>query len=212
MSVAEARRTHWSFRPVSSVTLPVVRDAAWSANAIDRFVLAKLEAAGLTPSPDADRITLLRRATFDLTGLPPTPEEIDAFGSDHAPDAWEKVVDRLLASPSYGERWGRHWLDVARYADTKGYVFTDSSPIPGMTLEDFGRIAAPAMIFRGSPVDIFHPEHICERVAELLPRGELADAPWEGDIFAEHMRSDGRFFDDWHQAAPAICDFLDRTS
>src|SRR5207244_1334064 len=108
MTVAEARRTHWSFRPVSSPTPPTVRDVAWVTNAIDRFVLAKLEAAGLAPSPDADRITLLRRVTLDLTGLPPTPEEIDASLSDKSPDWYEKVVDRLLASPSYGDGWGRH--------------------------------------------------------------------------------------------------------
>ena len=90
---------------------------------VDRFILARLEAEGSTPSPPADRRTLIRRATFDLTGLPPTPEEVDAFEADTAPDAYDRLVDRLLASPRYGERWGRYWLDVARYADTKGYVF-----------------------------------------------------------------------------------------
>src|SRR5204863_1238871 len=87
---------------------------------IDRFLLARLEAKGLRPAPVADRRTLIRRATFDLTGLPPTPEEIDAFLADDSPAAWEKVIDHLLASPHYGERWGRHWLDLARYADTVG--------------------------------------------------------------------------------------------
>ena len=84
-------------------------------------MLAKLEAKGIKPNPAADRITLLRRATIDLTGLPPTQEEIDRFVSDKSPNAWDKVVDRLLASPAYGERWARHWLDVARYADSNGF-------------------------------------------------------------------------------------------
>ena len=113
-------REFWSFRPVRDPALPAVRDAAWPAGAVDRFVLSRLEARGLRPGPDADRRALLRRVTFDLVGLPPSPEEIDAFLRDDAPDAFAKVVDRLLASPRYGERWGRHWLDVARYADTSG--------------------------------------------------------------------------------------------
>ena len=111
---------HWSFRPPVSVDLPSVKNAAWTQSPIDRFVLARLEAAGLAPAAPADRRTLLRRVTFDLTGLPPTPEEIEAFLSDERPDAFARVVDRLLDSPSYGERWGRHWLDVARYADSNG--------------------------------------------------------------------------------------------
>jgi hypothetical protein len=97
-----------------------VKDRAWVETPVDAFVLAKLEAAGLKPAPPADRRTLIRRATFDLTGLPPTPEEVDAFLADRSPGAFEKVVERLLASPQYGEKWGRHWLDVARYADSNG--------------------------------------------------------------------------------------------
>ncbi|MFO0807803.1 MAG: PSD1 and planctomycete cytochrome C domain-containing protein [Gemmataceae bacterium] len=112
--------THWSFQPVGMPAVPSVKDTTWSESDLDRFVLAKLEAAGLTPAPPADRRALIRRATFDLTGLPPTPEEIDAFLRDDMPDAFAQVVDRLLASPAYGERWGRHWLDVARYADSNG--------------------------------------------------------------------------------------------
>ena len=116
---AEAKG-HWSFKPVQSPTPPAVKDTGWAKNDVDKFVLAKLEERGLRPVAQADRRTLIRRATFDLTGLPPTPEEVDAFASDQSPDAFAKVVDRLLASPAYGERWGRHWLDVARYADTAG--------------------------------------------------------------------------------------------
>ena len=114
---AEKRR-FWSFQPVKNPVLPAVKNAAWCQNPIDRFVLARLEAKGLKPAPAADRRTLLRRVTFDLTGLPPTPEDLDAFVSDKSSNAWEKVVDRLLASPRYGERQARHWLDVVRYADS----------------------------------------------------------------------------------------------
>jgi hypothetical protein len=117
----------WSFRPVKKTSPPKVKNAAWIKTPIDNFILAKLESKSLAPAPPADRRTLIRRATFDLTGLPPTVEEIKLFVNDRSPRAFEKVVDRLLASPAYGERWGRHWLDVARYADTKGYVFTEDA-------------------------------------------------------------------------------------
>ena len=112
---------HWSFIPPVRGALPAVKNAAWPRNPIDRFVLARLEKEGLTPSPEADRITLLRRVSLDLTGLPPTLAEVDAFLADTAPDAYEKFVDRLLRSPRYGEHFARHWLDAARYADTNGY-------------------------------------------------------------------------------------------
>ncbi|MFO1533960.1 MAG: DUF1549 domain-containing protein, partial [Thermoplasmatota archaeon] len=95
---------------------------------IDTFILARLEEAGVTPAAPASRAQLLRRVTFDLIGLPPTPAEIDAFVRDPAPDAWDKVIDRLLASPAYGERWGRHWLDLARYADSNGYEHDEVRP------------------------------------------------------------------------------------
>src|SRR5262249_18635978 len=113
---------HWSFQPLANPTPPDVKYPAWARGAIDRFVLARLEAAGLAPSPEADRETLIRRLGLDLLGLPPAVEQIDAFLADQSPDAYERLVDRLLASPHYGERWGRHWLDVARYADSNGYT------------------------------------------------------------------------------------------
>jgi hypothetical protein len=117
----------WSFRPLSAPAPPAVKNTAWPANDIDRFILAKLEPSSLAPPPqDADRRTLIRRATFDLHGLPPTPAEVAAFLADNSPEAFAKVIDRLLASPRYGERWGRHWLDVVRYADTAG----DNSDFP----------------------------------------------------------------------------------
>jgi hypothetical protein len=114
-------RGHWSFRPPVRPVVPSVRNRDWIRNPIDRFVLARLEAAGLAPSPEADPVTLLRRLSLDLTGLPPSVEAVDAFPADTRDDAYERVVDRLLASPHYGERWGRYWLDAARYADSDGY-------------------------------------------------------------------------------------------
>ena len=115
-----AGRDHWAFRPVGDPAPPTVTDARWPLDPLDRFVLAKLEAKGLTPAAPADKRTLIRRATFDLTGLPPMPEEVDAFLKDDSPAAYSRLIDRLLASSAYGERWGRHWLDVARYADSNG--------------------------------------------------------------------------------------------
>src|SRR5580698_9124630 len=123
-----AQRSFWSLQPVKKSPVPMVRDQAWVKTPIDAFVLAKLEEDGLKPNPAADRITLLRRATIDMTGLPPTQQEIDQFLNDKSPNAWEKVVDRLLASPAYGERWARHWLDVARYADSNGFKADETRP------------------------------------------------------------------------------------
>jgi hypothetical protein len=111
----------WSWKPLERPALPEVTDKSWSDNPIDRFVLAMLESKGMKPSAPADRRTFIRRLMFDLHGLPPTPEEIDAFVSDDTPDAFEKLVDRLLASPRFGERWARHWLDLVHYADTHGF-------------------------------------------------------------------------------------------
>lgn len=117
----EARASKfWAYITPKRPNLPTVKNSAWAKTPIDRFVLAMLESKGLKPAPPADRRTLIRRATFDLTGLPPTPDEIHAFLADARPDAYARVIDRLLASPAYGERWGRHWLDVARYADSNG--------------------------------------------------------------------------------------------
>jgi hypothetical protein len=118
---APADADWWSLRPLTRPAVPAVKDKAWGRTPIDAFVLAAMEAKGLHPSPAADKTTLLRRVTFDLIGLPPTPEEIDAFLGDNSENAYEKVVDGLLASPRYGERWCRHWLDVVHYADTHGY-------------------------------------------------------------------------------------------
>lgn len=117
--ITSEQRNFWAFRPLASAPAPKVKDQKWVHNDIDRFILAKLEEKGLAPVRQADRRTLIRRATLDLTGLPPTPADVDAFVRDKSTDAFVKVVDRLLASPRYGERWGRYWLDVARYSDDK---------------------------------------------------------------------------------------------
>jgi hypothetical protein len=119
---AKNRREHWSFQPLKPGVVPEVADSNWVSTPVDAFILAKLEASRMKPAPPADKRALLRRATFDLTGLPPTPDEARAFEDDPSPGAFAKVVDRLLASPQYGERWGRFWLDTARYADTKGDI------------------------------------------------------------------------------------------
>lgn len=124
-TILPEEREFWCFQPVRRPDLPQVRQADRVRTPIDAFIAAKLEAAGLAFSPEADKRTLIRRATYDLLGLPPTPEEVEAFLADAAPDAYERLVDRLLESPRYGERWGRHWLDVAGYADSDGYTTED---------------------------------------------------------------------------------------
>jgi len=116
-------REFWSFKPLGNPSVPAVNNKEWPRSAVDNFILAGLEAKGLQPAGPADKRTLIRRVTFDLIGLPPTPEEIDAFLKDDSPDAFGKVVDRLLASPHYGERWARHWLDVARYGEDQAHTF-----------------------------------------------------------------------------------------
>jgi hypothetical protein len=131
-AVADAgaqKSKHWSFQPVVRPTLPQVRNEAWIRNPIDRFILARLEKEGIAPSPEADRVTLIRRLSLDLRGLPPSIEEVEAFVADSRPHAYERLVDRLLQSPHYGERWGRHWLDQARYADSHGFTIDGARPI-----------------------------------------------------------------------------------
>src|SRR2546430_1909345 len=126
-----AERRNWAFQPRKDAAPPSFRlaaDKAWVKTPIDAFVLAQLKTAGLKPAPQADRATLIRRVTYDLHGLPPTPEEIDAFVRDSSTSAWEKVVDRLLASPRYGEQWGHHWLDVVRFGESDGYEYDTHRP------------------------------------------------------------------------------------
>jgi len=122
-------RDHWAFQPPMKAAVPVVKNAGWARNAIDLFILKSLEDAGLKPNGEADKRTLVRRVSLDLTGLPPTPEQIEEFLADSAPDAYSRLVERLLASPAYGERWARIWLDLARFADTRGYEKDRTRPM-----------------------------------------------------------------------------------
>ncbi|MSR56567.1 MAG: DUF1553 domain-containing protein [Planctomycetaceae bacterium] len=161
-----ARGTHWSYQPIARPQPPMIQTTGWALTPIDQFVLAKLESVGLKPNPESDKRTLLRRVTFDLTGLPPTAEELEVFERVSSPDAFATVVDRLLASPLYGERWGRHWLDVARYADTKGYVFTEERKYPfSYTYRDYVINA----FNRDLPFDRFILEQLA---ADQLPLGD----------------------------------------
>jgi len=128
-TITRAGATHWSFQPVVRPAEPRVKNPGWRRNPIDAFILARLEKEGIRPSPEADRITLLRRLHLDLIGIPPTPAEVDSALNDKREDWYERVVDRLLASPHHGERWGRHWLDQARYADSNGYSIDSARSI-----------------------------------------------------------------------------------
>jgi len=121
VAFSDEDRAYWAFQPVRRPAVPRVRQAEWVRNSIDAFVLARLETAAIGPSREADRRMLIRRVTFDLHGLPPTPAEVNDFLADSRPGAYERLIDRLLASPRYGERWGRHWLDLVRYAESDGY-------------------------------------------------------------------------------------------
>jgi mono/diheme cytochrome c family protein len=173
----------WSLRPVRRPMPPAVRGRSWVRSPIDAFVLARLEAAGLKPAPPADRRTWIRRATFDLTGIPPTPAEIRVFLDDQSPEAFAHVVDRLLASPAYGERWGRRWLDVARYADSNGL--------------DENLTFAHAWRYRDYVICVFNQDKPFDRfiheqlAGDLLPdRGGRAD-PTEDPIVATGFLSLG---------------------
>ena len=163
-------REHWAFRPMARPEPPAVADEAWARGGIDRFILARLEAEGLSPVAPAGKRHLLRRVTFDLTGLPPTPAEVDAFLVDEGPDAYERVVERLLASPRYGERWGRHWLDVARYADSNG-------------LDE--NIAHPnAFRYRDWVIEAFNRDKPYDRFVQEQIAGDLMPAAGADERFA----------------------------
>jgi cytochrome c553 len=161
------KKTHWAWQPLTDPAVPAVRDPAWARDAVDRFLLARMEAKGLRPVEDVDRVTLLRRVTFDLTGLPPTPEAIDAFLRDTSPEALATVVDRLLGSPRFGERWGRHWLDIARYGESTG----PSRNIPYPHAWRYREYVIDSV-----NVDIPFDRFIQEQVAgDLLPAGTPAE-------------------------------------
>lgn len=127
MYTAEEEREFWAFQPLVKPTVPSARSASELANPIDKFIAAALDAKSLRMNPEASKLILLRRVAFNLTGLPPSLEQLTEFEADRAPDAYERMVERFLASPHYGERWGRHWLDVAGYADSDGYG--DADPV-----------------------------------------------------------------------------------
>ncbi len=164
-AITEADRQFWSFQPIADPPPPQVRDVAWPRTAVDRFVLARLEAEGFKPVGEADRRTLIRRAAFDLTGLPPTAEEVDAFVADEQPGAYERLIERLLASPHYGERWARHWLDVARYGEDQAHTFQARLYPSGYRYRDW----VVAAFNRDLPFDRFVIEQIAGDLADDLP-------------------------------------------
>ncbi|MDA1039260.1 MAG: DUF1553 domain-containing protein [Planctomycetota bacterium] len=174
----EAGRSFWSFQPISAPSVPHVRNTAWPATDSDRFILARLEAVGLDPGPDADRATWLRRVTFDLIGLPPTPDEIEAFGADSSPTAREHVVDRLLASPQFGERWARHWLDLARFAESSGggrsMVFPEAWRYRDWVIDACNNdMPVDEFIVRQLAGDLLPAESPAEEAANLIATGYL---------------------------------------
>jgi mono/diheme cytochrome c family protein len=163
------RRKHWAYQPVQDFALPAVKNVGWCSSPIDNFILARLEGAGLTPAVATERPALIRRLTFDLTGLPPSPSELEAFAADKSPDAYERAVDRLLASPRYGERWGRHWLDLVRYSETLGFEF-DYDLYNAWRYRDY--------VIRAFNSDLPYNEFVIEHLAgDLLswPRRNVAD-------------------------------------
>ena len=206
--VAAKQSTHWAFQPIHRLGEPVVRQTAWVRNAIDRFVLAKLEAEGISPSPEAGKITLIRRLSFDLIGLPPSPEQVRDFLRDDSPEAYEALVDRLLESPHYGEKWARHWLDLARYADSDGYekdwprpyawrwrhwvinALNDDMPFDQFTLRQIAGDLLPHPTVEGHVATGFHRNTLTNREGgvneeqtrfeEVVDRANTVGAVWLG--------------------------------
>jgi hypothetical protein len=191
---AEERSASWAFKPAARPALPEVARKDWSRTTVDRFILSKLEASGLSPSPEADRRSLLRRVTLDLTGLPPRPEEIDAFAKSRDPLAYEKAVDRLLASPQYGERWARHWLDTVHFAETHGYdkdrVRTNAWPYRDYVIRSFNA---------DKPYSRFIQEQLAGDVLfpgdtnAIIALGFVAAGPWDhvGHVELPESKMDG---------------------
>jgi hypothetical protein len=173
---APAAQTHWAFRPVVKVT-PPADPSGWSANAVDRFISQNLRARGLKPVRPAPKSVLLRRASFDLIGLPPTPADVRAFMADNSPDAFEKVIDRLLASPQYGERWGRYWMDVARYADTAG----DNADYP----------VPEARLYRDYIIDSFNADKPYDQFLREQIAGDILAKDGAAGRYAEQVTATG---------------------
>ena len=173
---------HWAFIPPQHHAPPVVKQADWPKNPIDRFILAELESANLKPSPETDKITLLRRLHLDVIGLPPTPDEVKAFLADQRPNAYEVVVERLLASPRYGERWGRHWLDAARYADSDGY--SHDAPRVMWQYRDW--------VIRATNDDLPFDQFVVEQLAgDMLPNATAAQRVATGFHRNTQINSEG---------------------
>ena len=200
--ITDEERAFWSFQPIRRPAVPKTKPRDRARTPIDAFLLSALAKKKLGFSPDAERITLLRRATFDLTGLPPTPDEVEAFVADTAPDAYEKLIDRLLDSPHYGERWGRHWLDVAGYADSDGY--SDADPPRPYTYKF--RDYVIASFNSDKPFDRFITEQIAgdelARVTRDDPKSALTDPQLRQLLIATgflRMGADGT-------ATPAVAD------
>ena len=168
---------HWAFEPVRDPAIPVPRDQDWGRTSLDHFIRAQQELAGVRPVPTAGKRTLIRRATFDLTGLPPTPDAIEAFENDVTPEAFPRVVDRLLDSPAYGERWGRHWLDVVRYADTAGE--TADYPVP------------VAWRYRNYVIDAFNQDKPYDEFLREQIAGDVLAAQQPNDRYAERITATG---------------------
>jgi hypothetical protein len=182
----ESARSHWAYQPIRQAPPPAVQRRDWASSPIDALVLASLERAGLSPSPTADRRTLIRRAYFDLVGLPPTAAEVEAFLNDRSADAYARVIDRLLASPRYGERWGRHWLDVARYADTKD----------GVLMFGDDRVRPYAYTYRDYVIRAFNEDLGFDRFVHEQLAADVAapkDEPWR--LAAMGFLTLGRGFD-----------------
>ena len=168
---------HWAFQPIQDFAPPKVSDVEWSKSSIDAFIHARQEAAGVTAVQPADKKTLIRRATFDLTGLPPTPEEVAAFEQDDSSEAYAKLIDRLLASPHYGERWGRHWLDVVRYADTAGE--TADYPVP------------LAWKYRNYVIDAFNSDKPYDQFLQEQIAGDILGSQHPSENYAEQVTATG---------------------
>ena len=169
--------THWAFLPAQDPAPPAVKNPDWCQTSLDRFILARLESSHVTPAPPADRRALIRRASFDLTGLPPSASEIDAFLADTSPDAWKTVVDRLLDSPHYGEHWGRHWLDVVRYADTAGE--TADYPVP------------VAWRYRNYVIDAFNTDKPYDQFLREQIAGDILARQGPRERYAEQVTATG---------------------
>ena len=173
--ITDKDREHWAFRPVAKPAVPSVKDAAWVRNPVDAFILSGLESKGLRPNPPASKPELIRRATYDLTGLPASPQEVEAFVKDESPDAYEKLVDRLLTSPRYGEAWARHWLDLVRFAETNSYERDGAKP--------------SAWRYRDYVIRSLNDDKPYDRfVREQLAGDELADGGIDGKIATGYYR------------------------